>query len=446
MKPIVLIVDDNEAILRLFRRHLSIEGYEVQTASTLAEAREAIAERRFDAVLLDLNLPDGSGLDWVTELRQSDPATAIVVITGHGDIPLVVEAMRRGADNFLAKPVDMAALTVFLNKGLEIGTMRRRQFSRRRTLKLLEPYFGEAPSMMQVLDLATSASRSDSTVLIWGETGVGKGVLARWIQEHSARATAPFVEVNCSSLRGEMLSSELFGHARGAFTSAVEDKQGLIEIADGGTLFLDEIGDMDINVQAQFLKVIEEKRFRRLGEVRIRTSEFRLICATNQNLEERVEEGLFRRDLFYRINVLPITIPPLRTVTENIPGLVTNLLRFITSRDIPVDKGVFDLFAKYPWPGNIRELRNVLERGLCISPDHLKPDHFRWLVDSQPRPRKESTRETLNLAETEAARIREAMTRFHGDVKKVCEALGISRATLYRRLAEMKKAEPAAFA
>lgn len=259
MKPTVLIVDDNEKVLLAERRHLLAAGYDVHSAATVAQAREAAAERRFDAVLLDLNLPDGNGLDYVEELRQANRAMAIVVITGQDDISVVVEAMRRGADNFLAKPVDMEALQVFLSKALEIGTMRRGQMTRRRTVKMIEPFFGEAPAMRRVQDLAASATRNDAAVVIYGETGAGKGVLARWIHEHSERASAPFVEVNCSGLRGELLSSELFGHVRGAFTSAVEDRQGLIEVADGGTMFLDEIGDMDLGVQAQFLKVIEEK-------------------------------------------------------------------------------------------------------------------------------------------------------------------------------------------
>lgn len=439
MKPSVLIVDDNANIVQMYRRHLVLAGYEVFAAATLAAAREMAGERRFDAVLLDLNLPDGSGLDCVEELRQANRAVAIVVITGNGDIPAAVEAMRRGADNFLTKPVDMEALKIFLGKGLELGSMRRGQMTRRRTVKLLQPYFGDAPAMRAVFDMASTATSSDATVVIYGETGVGKGVLARYIHEHSARASAPFVEVNCSSLRGELLSSELFGHVRGAFTSAVDDRQGLIEVADGGTLFLDEIGDMDILVQAQFLKVIEEKRYRRLGDVRMRSSEFRLICATNQKLEERVAQGGFRRDLFFRISVFPVTLPALRTVPENIPGLVHSLLKFLTSREIEVDPAVYELLAGYSWPGNVRELRNVLERALVLSQGRLLPEHFQILKDSPPTFAAPAEVGTMKLADAELMRVQEAMTRFQGDTRKVAEALGISRATLYRRLGDLKK-------
>ncbi len=438
MKATLLVVDDNETVQNLYRRYLVLAGYEVHSVMRLAEAREALEARRFDAILLDLNLPDGSGMDFVSEIRAVDPSVAIVLITGHGDVPSAVEAMRRGADNFLTKPVDMEALKLFLAKALELGVMRRGQLTRRRMVKLLEPYFGDAPASRRVYEQAEAAARNDSTVVIYGETGVGKGVLARWIHEHSARAKMPFVEVNCSSLRGELLSSELFGHARGAFTSAVEDRQGLIEVADGGTLFLDEIGDMDVAVQAQFLKVIEEKRYRRLGEVKMRTSEFRLICATNQPLERHAAEGVFRRDLFFRINVLPISIPPLREAPENIPGLVRSLLKFLTSREVEVEPDVLPLLQARPWPGNVRELRNAIERALVLSPNRLKAEHFQSAAASVPVAT--AVAEPMKLADLELARIRDAMARFNNDTKKVCEALGLSRATLYRRLATLRSA------
>lgn len=442
MKANVLIVDDNETLLTLFRRQLTLAGYDVRTAGTLAAAREAVDARRFDAVLLDLELPDGSGLEFVGELRAQNQSAAIVVITGNSDLPVAVDAMQRGADNFLTKPIDMDALKIFLKKGLEVGAMRRNQMTRRRMVKMLVPYFGDAPATREVFHSATAATKSDTTVVVYGETGVGKGVLARWIHEHSERANAPFVEVNCSTLRGELLASELFGHARGAFTSAVEDRQGLIEVADGGTLFLDEIGDMDIGVQAQFLKVIEERQYRRLGEVRMRTSEFRLICATNQPLERYVEEGRFRRDLFFRINVFPVTVPPLRDAPENIPGLVQSLLAFLTPREVTIEPGVLDLLASHTWPGNVRELRNVIERALVHNPTRLELGHLQLLAApnfTAARARPAPGEATVNLSELEREKIQEAMDRFGGDARKAAEALGISRATLYRRLSSLKK-------
>ncbi len=438
-KPAILLVDDEPATQFGFCRYLNKAGYEIRAVSSLAEAREVIFARHYDAVLLDLHLPDGNGMDWVPELRQSHLDTFIVIITGHGDIPSAVEAIRRGADQFLTKPVNMTDLDVFLRKGLELGTLRRVNAVHRRLAKReFEPWFGASDAMRRALDLATTASRNDSTVLIMGETGSGKGVLARWIYGQSARSAAPLVDLNCSSLKGELLASELFGHAKGAFTSAVDEKQGLVEVAHGGTLFLDEIGDMDIVVQAQFLKVIEEKRFRRVGEVKVRTSEFRLICATNHNIEEQCREGKFRQDLYFRINVFPIEVPPLRAMKADIPGLAAHIAKTLASHDVELQPDVIKLLVRYPWPGNVRELRNVLERALMLAQGKSPTaEHFPGLSDSAVTALQ--ARDGLNLDQLEETQIRAVMDRFAGDTEQAAAALGISRATLYRRLKKMKE-------
>jgi len=435
MKSAVLLVDDEPATQFGYSRYLNKNGYEIRAVSTLAEAREAVFSRHYDAVLLDMKLPDGSGIDWVPELRQAYPNIFIVVITGHGDIPVAVEAMRRGADQFMTKPVNMTDLDVFLRKGLEIENLRRGHLLRRRLAKKeFQPYFGQSSPVRKMMELASTAANNDSAIILYGETGTGKGVLARWIYGHGQRSSDPFVEVNCSSLRGELLTSELFGHVRGAFTTAVEDKQGLIEVADGATMFLDEIGDMDVAVQAQFLKVIEEKRYRRLGEVKVRTSEFRLICATNHNLEERCEQGHFRRDLFFRINIFPIHVPPLREIREDIPALVQYILKTQTSHDVAVPPEVMSLLSGYSWPGNIRELRNVLERALLLAGGlALAVSHFPGISPNSSQSSALAT-DTLDLSSLEMKKIKVAMDRFDGDTKKASEALGISRATLYRKL------------
>ncbi len=270
MTPKILLIEDDEGTRFGFSRYLSNAGYVVQEAACLAEAQDALLTQRFDAILLDLYLPDGSGLEWISGLRTGHPDVPLIIISGHGDIPIAVEAMRRGADNFLTKPVNMEDLDVFLRKSLELGTLRRKDLTSQRLERKDRIYFGKSPAMKEVMSLASLAAAKDAPVLLMGETGSGKGVLARWLHDHSSRSSAPFVELNCSNLRGDLLASELFGHARGAFTTAVQDRQGLIEVADGGSLFLDEITDMDIGVQAQFLKVIEEKQYRRLGEVKVR--------------------------------------------------------------------------------------------------------------------------------------------------------------------------------
>lgn len=433
MKPSILLVDDEPATQFGFTRYLSKAGYEIRTVSTLAEARDAVGSREFDVVLLDLRLPDGNGMDWVPKLREAFPDTAIVIITAYADIPGAVKAMQLGADQFLTKPVNLPDLEVYLRKGLELQTLRRGHLlGRRLAHRGAPPFFGRSPLIRTALDLAETAAKSTSPVLLLGETGTGKGVLARWIHERSPRNVMPFVEVNCSSLKGELLASELFGHARGAFTSAVEAKEGLLEVADGATLFLDEIGDMDITVQAQFLKVVEEKQFRRVGEVKNRRSDFRLICATNHDLAQQSEAGKFRRDLYFRVHVFPIEVPPLREMRDDIPELVRHLLRGLASHEVEVGPDIMDMLTRYSWPGNVRELKNVLERALILGKGApLTVANFAGLGADLSSAKASGP---FDLRGIEQQKIKQAMDRYDGDTRKAAEALGISRATLYRRL------------
>jgi DNA-binding NtrC family response regulator len=350
--------------------------------------------------------------------------------------------MRSGADHFLTKPVNMAELEVFLRKSLELGALRRENLSSKRLRKADQPYFGESQAMKKILDLATLGAESESPILLYGETGTGKGVLAKWIHEHSPRGKAQFVEINCTSLKGELLASELFGHSKGAFTSAVNDKQGLIEVADEGTLFLDEIGDMDPTVQSQFLKVIEEKQFRRLGEVKTRRSEFRLICATHKTLLEETEKGRFRKDLFFRINVFPIHLPTLKERPEDLPGFVEYFLRQSVKNQTEIRPDVLALLSDYGWPGNVRELRNVLERAALLSRGGtIGTEHFPGLEAESAAERsdtRESSPATTDLEKVEELHVISVLNRFDGDTKKAAEALGISRAALYRKLEKYK--------
>ncbi|NWF76434.1 MAG: sigma-54-dependent Fis family transcriptional regulator [Nitrospirae bacterium] len=438
MNPKILIIDDEESTRFGLSRYLSKVGYIVQDADTLSKSKEAVSSQRFDAIILDLNLPDGNGLDWIPELREIHPDVALVIITGYGDIPVAVEAMRRGADNFLTKPVNMADLDVFLRKSLEIGNLRRKHLTTQRLMRKDQPYFGESSVMKKVMNMISLASENESPVVLLGETGSGKGFLAKWLHDHSPRYSGPFVELNCSNLRGDLLASELFGHAKGSFTSAVHDKQGLIEVADGGTLFLDEISDMDLGVQAQFLKVVEEKQYRRLGEVKMRTSDFRLICATNHDLVEEIKNGRFRKDLYFRINVLPITIPPLRERPEDIPGFVRKILTNLGHNDTEVPDEIIQMLKNYPWPGNIRELRNVLERAILLSQGKtLSTEHFPGLEPCYFI--SEKNKRLSNLDNIEENHIRAIVKQFNGDTRKASEALGISRATLYRKLKKFQK-------
>lgn len=438
MKTSILLVDDEDSIRFAFSRYLAKAGYSVQEAASLVSAQKMIFSQRFDSILLDLNLPEGSSIDWITELRENYPDLSIVVITGFGDIPTAVEAMRRGADNFLTKPVNMADLDLYLRKSLELGTLRRKNSTHQRLAKKETLYFGPSQGIRKVRELIEIAAQNTSPVVLLGETGAGKGVIARWIHDHSENSATPFVELNCSNLRGDLLASELFGHVRGAFTTAVQDRQGLIEVADGGTLFLDEITDMDIGVQAQFLKVIEEKQYRRLGETKLRRSEFRLICASNRDLPGEIQAGKFRKDLYFRINVFPIMLPSLRERLEDIPGLVLNLLGSLGAPDTELSKECMQSLAKYSWPGNIRELRNVLERALLLARGkHLSPEHFIGL-DLSPIALAPADEDINDLDRLEENHIKTTMQRFHNDTLKAAKALGVSRATLYRKLKKMQ--------
>jgi DNA-binding NtrC family response regulator len=435
----ILIVDDDASIRFGFSRYLEHAGYQVHDVSRLAEAKAAILDARYDVVLLDLSMPDGNGLELVPELRESYPDLVIVVISGVGGIPDAVEAMRRGADSFLAKPIVMADLEVLLRKYLDMARLRRKQMMIDRAADaggVDELYVGKSPVMKEVMDLAQIAAASESAVLVQGETGTGKGLLARWIHDHGARRSGPLVEVNCSGLRGDLLANELFGHARGAFTSAAQDRMGLIDMAHGGTLFLDEIGDMDEGVQAQFLKVIEEKRYRRLGDVRVRSSDFRLVCATNRDLPEDVRKGRFRSELYYRIHVLPMRLPPLRSRREDIHGLSRQILETMGLGGIEILPETSTLLEEYPWPGNTRELKNVLERAALLAGNHpLAPGHFPGVL--APGAAAAGGGDVMSLDAVEQAHIRRVMAAFGGDTKEASRALGVSRATLYRLLKKM---------
>jgi DNA-binding NtrC family response regulator len=439
MKITILMVDDEPAVLFGYGRYFAKTGYETAEALSLADARKAVQTRRFDAVLLDLNLPDGNGLDWIRSLREEYPDIAVIVITGQGDIPTAVEAMRLGADNFLVKPVDMDGLHVFLRKSLELSALRRADRLTQRLKKQdEEPCFGRSPSMANVRESAVIMMENDAPVLLLGETGTGKGVCARWIHAHSGRKAGPLLELNCSMLQGDLMASELFGHAKGAFTSAHQSKQGLIEVADGGTLFLDEIGDMDLPVQSQLLKVIEEKTYRRVGETHTRQSDFRLICATNRDLSGEVQKGRFRSDLFFRINLFPLTLPPLRDRPEDIPELVERFLNQAGCADQQVPPEVMDLLRSYGWPGNIRELRNVVERAMLLARrGKFTLEHFPGLGGGLPGG--PGQKKPQGLKDIEKEYLQSLIAASGSDMKKVAEALDVSRATLYRKLKDLRE-------
>ena len=426
----LFFVDDNESALYAYQQYFANCEYQTACATTLKAAKTIIASERFDAMVLDLSLPDGHSIEWIPEVRSSYPGMPIIIITGIGDIPTAVKAIKYGAENFLAKPVEMHDLEVILERCIELGAVRKRDRIQQRLLNQASPYFGQSEATEKMLELAKIAAKGDTVVLLEGETGTGKGILARWIHNNSERKSEPFIEVNCSSLKGELLRSELFGHARGAFTSAVKDREGLIELADGGTLFLDEIGDMDLEAQSQLLKAIEEKSFRRIGENALRGSNFKLICATNRDLKAETKE--FRRDLYYRINLFPIKLFPLRKRKEDIPGLAEYFLRNSGYEHFPLDPDVSRLLIDYPWPGNTRELKNMLERALLLAQDEVLTTGY--FPDLAPEFEVEKSQK---LDSIEDEHILKVLKKFNGNKSKTCEALGLSISSLYRRLAQI---------
>lgn len=432
MKTRILLVEDDVASRFGFIHFFSREGYAITEANGIAEATEAIIAQRFDAVILDNNLPDGNGIEFISTVRTYDGTVPIIIITGTADIPLAVEAMQRGADNFLTKPVDNVGLAAFLKKTLEIGMLKRRVVARQRLEKHEEMFWGSSAAMRQAFDLAQIAAESDSPVLLTGETGTGKGMIAKWVHRNSSRSDNEFVEVNCSCLRGELLAREIFGNARGAFTSADQDRKGLLDIADRGTLFLDEIGDMGLEVQAQFLKVLEEKTYRRLGDVKLLRSNFRLICATNREIPDLLKKGLFRQDLLFRINLITIAIPPLRQRMDDLPAIVAAILRSLGRDDTSVAPEIMALLRGYSWPGNFRELHNVLERAhLLARGDALLPAYF-FGLNGAATPLAAAVPRALKPLDMQ--QIQQALDEADGCVEKAAALLHVSRATLYRRL------------
>ena len=436
--PKVLLIEDDETTLLGYSKYLSLKGYYIKTANSLAMGRQLLAAENFNAVLLDLKLPDGCSLHLIREISLSSESTAIIVISGISDISTAVEAMQYGAFNFLTKPVEMEALELSLQNSLQVEELKRREQIHKRLLpENPRIYFGISPEIEKTIEYARVAALNDSVVLLLGETGTGKGVLARWIHDHSSRRNGNYVELNCSSLRGELLRSELYGHTKGAFTSAIKDRDGLIEIADGGTLFLDEIGDMDPEVQAELLKTIEEKTFRRIGENKTRSSNFRLICATNRNLKQASLDGVFRSDLYYRICVFPIELPALRNRKKDLPGLLAHILSCFGMNCQSIDDSVVKLLSDYSWPGNIRELRNMLERAVLLSQGQpLTVEHFPGLLNVNSSSAQQSPHQ-WSLELLEKKHILKALKHF-GDKTEASRALGISLSSLYRKLESYK--------
>ncbi|MCA1581691.1 MAG: sigma-54 dependent transcriptional regulator [Acidobacteria bacterium] len=436
--PRVLLVDADAALRESLQRVLQIDGYEAAEAASSRVALESFRAARPDLTVLAAQLPDGSAIDLLRELRKIDPASPCIVLARYEDLELAALALQEGAEQFLTKPVQIPAFLLVVDRVLDNARNRRRALREetRSARERIDPFRGTGHAIRLLAERARRVADASAPILIHGETGTGKGILAAWLHRNGSRSEECFLDLNCAGLSPEFLESELFGHEKGAFTGAVAAKLGLLEVAHRGTLFLDEIGDVPLSVQPKLLKVLEEKKFRRLGDVRERQVDIRLIAASHENLAALVEKKRFRADLYFRINTVVLEIPPLRERPEDVPDLALSLLEDIgreLGRDpLRLAPASVERLAAYAWPGNVRELRNVLERAALLS--HGGEIGAAELGFEAPATPDRAARQDLSLLETEKDLIRRALRVEGGRVEKAAHSLGISRSSLYQKI------------
>jgi len=444
-KARILVVDDDELILASLGEFLRLEGYEVETAASFAEASGLLAAERFNVVVADVAMPEVDGFELLRMVRNRYRDTAVVMITGYGTIKSAVEAIKQGAFGYLTKPIDDEELRVTIRRALEQQHLVAENLALRRRLDErygLENVIGHDPKMQRVFEVVEAVADTPTTVLITGESGTGKSMVARAIHQRSNRRDGPFVEVACGALPETLLESELFGHVRGAFTGAVGERAGKFKQADGGTIFLDEISTATPALQVKLLRVLQEFAFEPVGGTKTERVNVRCILATNEDLEEAVRQGRFRQDLYYRVNVVTIHLPPLRERLGDIPLLAEHFLRRHrerTGRDVLgfTDEAMRCLQA-YGWPGNVRELENVVERAVILTrhptitvedlPESVRAPSTGSDGDGRILPLKKA------LEKPEREIIERALRAFHGNRQATAEALGINRTTLYKKM------------
>ena len=435
----VLVVDDESAVRFGIRDFLEQHGYEIEEAESCEDAQHIFRTSRPDIVIADYMMPDGTALDLLPRLKEIDASIPLLVLTAHGSIDLAVRAIKEGAEQFLTKPLELPTLLIILQRLLQKQRNHHKQLASksRQVRQAIDPFIGTSAAIRALRDQAHKILSTESPVLVLGETGSGKGVLARWLHENSPRADEAFVDLNCAGLSRELLETELFGHEKGAFTSATATKQGLFEVAHRGTIFLDEVGDVDLQIQPKLLKVLEEKRFRRVGDVRDRQVDVRLIAATHQDMGQLVRERRFRDDLYFRISTIPLSFPALRERTEDIPTMAQYLLDKVSADlgrgELRLDENCIQALKAYSWPGNIRELRNVIERAVLLSDQKtitINDLHF----DGHTQVGSSFLDSRLTLLELEKQHIERVLQEEHGRVEKAAKRLGIPRSSLYQKI------------
>ena len=468
----ILIVDDEPSICWAFSQLLQGEGWQTLTAASAEEGLELAEAERPDLVVLDVRLPGISGLDALPKFRALNPELPVLVMTAHGTMDTAIEATRRGAYNYLTKPIHNADAIHQIRTALERHNLSREVAQLRRDLKSGVPadaMAGKSPAMQEVYKKIGAVAGAESSVLILGESGSGKELVARAIHGYSSRARGPFVALNCAALPEPLLESELYGHVKGAFTGAIRDKEGKAEIARGGTLFLDEIGEMPLSIQAKLLRFLEEKKFERVGSVETVEADVRILAATNLDLRTQIKKQLFREDLYYRLNVVSIELPPLRRRKDDIPLLVAHFLSRADSaagKSTPpagISKDTMELIERFDWPGNVRELRNaidhavILSRGAVIAPEHLPAHVLRILNGEDALPahtlddlirgrtlaaldksegKDEGNAYAEIISDVEKAILDTTLKRVNGNQVKASALLGIHRTTLRKKMEE----------
>ncbi len=438
----ILLVEDDPATRAAITAYFRGKGIESIEADGVASAVAKFRSRRPDCTILDFHLPDGTAIDLIPRLLEIDSEAALIVLTGHGTIDLAVTTIKLGAEHFLTKPVELATLELVVDRVIEDRRGRKERLASRRSIQpnRVDPFLGRSPAIEEIRRDAAKLAKSDRPVLVVGETGTGKGVLARWLHENGPRREEAFVDINSAGLRGDLLENELFGHEKGAFTGAQATKPGLFEIADRGTFFLDEIGDVDHSVQPKLLKVLEERTFRRLGDVRDRRVDVRLIAATHHDLAARVQEGKFREDLYFRLNALTLVVPPLRDRRDDIPGLVellaTNIAVELHRPPIQFSPAAMERITAYDWPGNIRELRNLIDRQTLLNESGIV-EEADLRLDGTRKMQGDDYDTRLTLAELEKVHVRKVFSEEGGRVDLTARRLGVSRSMLYERLKQL---------
>jgi DNA-binding NtrC family response regulator len=438
-QPSILIVDDERVVRDSLSKWFLQDGYRVEAAEDAAHALRLMDKGPWDIILLDLKMPGMSGLELQRQLKSIDKNALIIMITAFASVESAVQALKEGAFDYVTKPVDPDHLSHLVQNALKQKRLADENVRLRQQISELsqaELIVGESPQMKKVMELAKTVAQTDTTVMIRGESGTGKELIARTIHANSVRRYFPIIAVNCGAVPETLLESELFGHERGAFTGAQYRRKGKFELADGGSIFLDEIGTISPKMQVQFLRVLETKQFTRVGGNEPILSDFRVICATNRDLEAAVKEGTFREDLYYRLNVFIISIPPLRERRTDIPLLVQHFIqKYATIMNKPVREitpEAMDLLVRYAWPGNVRELENVIERAMVLSKQTaICPGDLPFqLLSSQAAPADDT------LESMERVHIEKILHRTGWNITQAAHILDIDRVTLYNKIAK----------